>query len=147
MAVGTGQRASASMARPPLRRIYFVLLLLLGCVSSGLTLLEPRLGYSVLLGGLISVVPNSYFARQAFRYTGARYAHYVTRGFYLGQAGKFMMTTAAFALAFARVESLQPVALVVGFIGMTVSHLVVCARFGAYGRTKASRRAQPGATD
>merc|ERR1712000_82232 len=37
--------------------------------------------YSLLIGGLISVLPNAYFARQAFRYAGAAYAREVTRAF------------------------------------------------------------------
>lgn len=122
----------AGIAKPPLRRVYVVLLLLLVAFSIATALIDGTAGYSLLLGGLISVLPNSYFARQAFRYRGARAAVYTTRAFYLGAAGKFAMTTAAFAVVFAKVEPLAPLALITGFVGMTVSHLLVCARCGVF---------------
>ena len=39
------------------------------------------IAYSVLLGGLISALPNSYFAFQAFKYQGARNADKVVKSF------------------------------------------------------------------
>lgn len=137
----------AAIAGPPLSRIYAVLLVLLAIAAAISALIEVALGYSVLLGGLISVLPNTYFARQAFRYRGARSAPYVARAFYAGEAGKFMMTSVAFGLVFAKVERLEPMALVLAFIGMTICHLVVCARFGAFGRATTSRPAPTGAAD
>ncbi|MDX9874588.1 MAG: ATP synthase subunit I [Spongiibacteraceae bacterium] len=122
----------ADIARPPLRRVYVVLLLLLIVVSGVAALADTTVGYSILLGGLISVLPNSYFARQAFRYRGARAAVYATRAFYLGETGKFVMTAAAFAVVFARVEPLAPLALAASFVGMTITHLLVCARCGVF---------------
>lgn len=133
-------RPAAGLAPPPLGKIYTVLTIGLLAIAAPIALIDLIWGYSVLLGGLISVVPNSYFARQAFRYRGARQAHYVTRAFYMGQTGKFMMTTVAFGLVFAKVERLQPIALVLAFLGMTLGHLIVCARYGAYGRVTWARR-------
>ena len=43
------------------------------CVIAALTsavLLDIVVAYSILLGGMISIVPNSYFAWKAFRYRG-----------------------------------------------------------------------------
>ncbi|MBD1553169.1 F0F1 ATP synthase subunit I [Pseudomonas typographi] len=68
-------------------------------------------GYSGLMGGLIVCLPNVYFAYKAFRYTGARAAQAIVRAFYAGEAGKLILTAALFALAFAGVKPLAPLAL------------------------------------
>lgn len=147
MASHSVQRRSADIERPPLGRIYAVLLAILIAAALVSALVEMMLGYSVLLGGLVSVIPNSYFARQAFRYRGARSAHYIARAFYLGEAGKFAMTAAAFGLVFSKVDSLQPMAFILAFLGMTLSHLIVCACYGAFGRVRTSQPAPAGAAD
>lgn len=147
MAGRRGTSPASGLAAPPLGKIYTVLLAGLLAIAAPVALLDLTWGYSVLLGGLISALPNIYFARQAFRYRGARSAHYVTRAFYLGEAGKFTMTTVAFGLVFAKVERLQPIALVLAFLGMTLGHLIVCARFGAYGRTGEPKAVDVGKAD
>ncbi|MCG8908321.1 MULTISPECIES: F0F1 ATP synthase subunit I [Pseudomonas] len=68
-------------------------------------------GYSGLLGGLIAWLPNLYFARKAFRYSGARSAQLIVRSFYAGEAGKLILTAVLFALTFAGVKPLAPLAL------------------------------------
>lgn len=68
-------------------------------------------GYSGLLGGLIAWLPNVYFAFKAFRFSGARSAQLIVRSFYAGEAGKLVLTAVLFALAFAGVKPLEPLAL------------------------------------
>ncbi|MCY1265447.1 F0F1 ATP synthase subunit I [compost metagenome] len=68
-------------------------------------------GYSGLLGGLIAWLPNVYFARKAFRYSGARSAQLIVRSFYAGEAGKLILTAVLFALVFVGVPQLEPKAL------------------------------------
>jgi ATP synthase protein I len=65
-------------------------------------------GYSAVCGGLIGWLPNLYFARRAFRYSGARAAQSIVRSFYAGEAGKLILTAVLFALTFAAVKPLQP---------------------------------------
>ena len=55
---------------------------------------------SALLGGLISVIPNAYFATQLFRHHGAQAAKKIVRGFYKGEAAKLFLTMILFALVF-----------------------------------------------
>ncbi|MBD2836952.1 F0F1 ATP synthase subunit I [Pseudomonas sp. JM0905a] len=64
-------------------------------------------GYSGLCGGLIAWVPNLYFARKAFRYSGARAAQAIVRSFYAGEMGKLILTAVLFALTFAGVKPLD----------------------------------------
>ncbi|WP_296251397.1 F0F1 ATP synthase subunit I [Pseudomonas sp. UBA4194] len=67
-------------------------------------------GYSALCGGLIAWLPNVYFAWKAFRFTGARAAQAIVRSFYAGEAGKLILTAVLFALTFAGVKPLAPLA-------------------------------------
>ena len=79
------------------------------------------LAYSLLLGGLISAVPNSYFAFHAYRYQGARNAQNVVKGFIRGELGKIIMTVVLFALSFTLITSLNELVLILGF---TLIHFV-----------------------
>ena len=85
------------------------------------------LAYSVLLGGLISAVPNSYFAFHAYRYQGARNAQNVVKGFIRGELGKIVMTVVLFALSFTLITSLNELVLILGF---TLIHFVGVAMSG-----------------
>lgn len=89
------------------------------------------LAYSAFLGGLISALPNSYFALHAFRYQGARNAQNVVKGFIRGELGKIIITVMLFALSFTLITSLNELALILGF---TLTHFtgVVMSGFISY---------------
>ena len=93
------------------------------------------LAYSVLLGGLISAVPNSYFAFHAYRYQGARNAQNVVKGFIRGELGKIIMTVVLFALSFTLITSLNELVLILGF---TLIHFVgvIMSGFISYSPTQ-----------
>ena len=87
------------------------------------------IAYSVLLGGLISALPNSYFALQAFKFQGARNADKVVRSFIRGELGKIGITIVLFALSFSLITNLSELALILGFItthfvGVIISGLI-----------------------
>ena len=84
--------------------------------TASLLLLDGVVAFSALIGGLISVLPNSYFVFQAFRYQGARNADKVVKGFVRGELGKIGITIALFALSFTLVENLNEISLIIGFI-------------------------------
>ena len=73
-------------------------------------------GYSALCGGLIARLPNLYLARKAFQYDGARSARLIVRSFYLGEAGKLVLTAALFVLVFIEIKPLSALSLFLGFI-------------------------------
>lgn len=123
-----GRRVGATIATPPLARLYARQMVVLAAVAASLVLMDTTTAYSVLLGGLISIGPNSYFARQAFRFRGARAGPLVARSFYLGETGKFVLTAAAFAAVFATVEPLNVTALWAAFLCMTAGHWFVWHR-------------------
>ena len=55
---------------------------------------------SAIAGGIVCVLPNTYFAIKLFRYTGARAARKIVNGFYQGEALKLMLSAALFAMVF-----------------------------------------------
>ena len=72
-------------------------------------------GYSGLLGGLVALVPNGYFAFRVYRYSGARSARAIVGEFYSGEAGKLILTAVLFIT-----------------VWLAVKPLVVAAVFGGY---------------
>lgn len=70
---------------------------------------------SILLGGLVSVLPTAYFARVVFRYNGAGAAQHIVKCFYKGEAIKMFLTFGLFALIFKTLD-IVPLAFMVGFI-------------------------------
>ncbi|WP_227369293.1 F0F1 ATP synthase subunit I [Halomonas sp. M20] len=63
---------------------------------------------SALLGGLVCLLPNAYFAWRAFRYQGAQFAQDIIKSFYRAEAGKFVLTAALFTLVFVAVPPSNP---------------------------------------
>ena len=57
-------------------------------------------GRSALLGGLVSILPNAYFAHKLFRYQGAQAAKRIVNSFYKGEALKLVLTIVLFTLVF-----------------------------------------------
>lgn len=82
-------------------------------------------GVSAGMGAGISLAGSLYFSLQAFRHAGATSAAHIVRSFYKGEAGKFVLTAALFAVVFVTVKSVEAGWLLTGFI---LVHLV-----GAWG--------------
>lgn len=74
-------------------------------------------GLAALVGGLINVIANLYFALQVFS-GGVRPARSVLNSFYVGEAVKFLITAALFGVAVA-VWQLSVPPLLAGF-GLTL---------------------------
>lgn len=88
------------------------------------------LAYSALLGGLICIAPSAYFARFAFKYSGAKATVKVAQSFYLGEAGKFVLTAVLFAIVFIVVDPLNAGILfitytVIVLVGLVSAHVVI----------------------
>lgn len=118
----------ASIAKPALLPIFAVQGAVLLLASVGLLFVDITLAYSVLLGGLISILPNIYFARWAFRFSGAQAAAEVARSFYRGEAGKFVLTVCLFAGVFNAVKPLAIEAFFLTYIFMMVLNWFLALR-------------------
>lgn len=101
------------------RDIWYLLLIQLS-VSVFMALIvwvvyDTTASQSILLGGLVCVVPNAYFARLLFRYKGARAAKQIVNSFYKAEALKLLLTIGLFVLVF-KLVSIKPWLFFVGFI-------------------------------
>ncbi len=106
------------------RLLKLQLVLTLGVTLAGM-LAGLWAGFSAGMGGVIALAGSGYFALQAFRHADATSASHIVRSFFKGEAGRFVLTAALFAVVFAAVKSVQAVWLLTGFI---LVHLV-----GAWG--------------
>lgn len=59
-----------------------------------------RVSYSILLGGLVCVVPSLYFAYKFFSVTGALAAQKIARTFFRAEIGKLLLTGLLFVVVF-----------------------------------------------
>jgi ATP synthase protein I len=91
-------------------------------------LMGSVLAYSVLLGGLISLIPNTGFAFLVFRQSGARAVGAVVRNALLGELMKLVLIGAGFALVFVLVDPLHVIGLFTGFVFVHLAGLVATIR-------------------
>jgi ATP synthase protein I len=101
-----------------------VLLLLVGILS-----LEDRLtALSALAGGMIQIIPQAWFSRQAFKYTGARQMDLILRSMYRGEFGKVVLTATMFAVVFTLDKQWNYIALFTAFLLMIPLQLLMIKR-------------------
>ena len=89
-------RSSRAITYVPLGKWLIIEMAVL-LILSLLWLLESRLaGYSALIGGLIFVIPNAYFAHRAYRYQGARQMHLAVSNIFRAESIKLALTAVFF---------------------------------------------------
>lgn len=110
----------ATIKSPPVGRIALVQLLVLVTAVLGLLPVDLTLSGSLLIGGMIHIIPHAYFTRWAFRYQGARQAPKILRAIYWGETGKVLLTVVLFGFTFNYVESVQLPALFLGYGAMVI---------------------------
>jgi ATP synthase protein I len=76
--------------------------------------------YSAFLGGMAYILPNAYFVRYAFMNAGREPPRLVLRQFYIGEAGKLVLTGLIFAACFLWVEPLHVMTLFMIYIAMII---------------------------
>ena len=118
--------AARRSGKPPIVR-RLLLCQAAGCLVVTLVglLWGPVTAYSALLGGLVCLLPNCYFAYRAFRFRGARAARHIVRSFYAGEAGKLVITALLFALVFSQVTPINALAVFLGFGAVQFIHWLV----------------------
>ena len=113
-------RSSRAITYVPLGKWLIIEMAVL-LILSLLWLLESRLaGYSALIGGLIFVIPNAYFAHRAYRYQGARQMHLAVSNIFRAESIKLALTAVFFAAVFTLMEPVHVPALLLTFAVMVV---------------------------
>ena len=119
----------STIKAPPIYKVAAFQLLFLLLISVLAAILAGWVSaYSLLIGGLISLIPGTLFASRVFKYRGARAAQMIAREVYRGEAIKWFLTGLGFALSFIYVEPLNVVALFSGFVLVYLAGVVLFAR-------------------
>ena len=117
-----------NIPRPPIYRIPLIQLAVLLPLVVAAWFYNAAISYSLFLGGLVHLIPNMYFAAQAFRYRGAKAMRQNLGAIAKGEALKFLMTAIGFALVFVFVSPINVIAMFCAFILMTVVHVITIAK-------------------
>lgn len=116
----------SNLKPPPVHRIIVAQLLASALLAAVFLVFSNAIAaYSALLGGLVSAVPNGYFAVQAFRFRGAQNAEKVVKSFRKGEVVKIMMTILMFAMIFTVVPNVEALALIVGFVAVLFTGIMM----------------------
>lgn len=107
-----------TIALPAVKKVALYQLALLLPASAALLGWDTVVAYSVLLGGLIQLIPQAWFARQAFRYAGARRVQSIVSAMYWGETGKVVLSAVLFTTTFLLVSPLNVGALFGSFVAM-----------------------------
>ena len=96
--------------------IYQIAALLL--VVAFISMTDKLMAVSVLMGGLIQILPQAWFSWQAFKYAGASNVDRVVRSMYRGELGKVVMTATLFAILFTVDKQWNYIVLFTTFLAM-----------------------------
>lgn len=107
-----------TISTPPLYKVALYQTLILFVIGGFLVRENTVLALSVMVGGLIQIGPQAWFARQAFKYTGARQVNQIVRSMYWGESGKIVLTAALFVTCFVLWDQLNFLAVFCAFIAM-----------------------------
>ncbi|MFI4963327.1 MAG: ATP synthase subunit I [Legionellales bacterium] len=109
-------------SKPDIRRLWLVQL--------GVTLLlagffawayNSNAAKSALLGGMVCIIPNAYFALKLFKHQGARAAKQIVNSFYKAEALKIILSIFLFTAVFVLCR-ITPLAFFVSYIVVQTTH-------------------------
>ena len=80
---------------------------------------------SILIGGLIFILPSIYFALVTFRSSDTKSVKLLLHNIYRGEFGKFLLTTTCFAIAFVLLKPFNVVVLFSTFFIMTIINSIM----------------------
>lgn len=118
----------ATIVTPPVGRIAIVQLAILVVAVIAIAPVDVTTAYSILIGGMIQIVPQAYFTRLAFRYVGAKQAPKILRAIHKGETGKLLLTAVFFALAFSFIKPLHLPGLFLSYSAMIIVQWFCAAR-------------------
>ena len=109
-----------TISLPAVKKVALYQLAVLLPATAALLGWDAVVAYSALLGGLIQIIPQAWFARQAFRYAGARRVHAIVSAMYWGETGKVVLSAVLFTTTFLMISPLNVGALFSSFVIMSL---------------------------
>jgi ATP synthase protein I len=110
------------------RKIWLKQMLLLFVIVAAVAWFNALYAKSMLIGGLIFLIPSIYSAVIAFRVSGNGSIELMLHNIYRGEFGKFLLTAAGFSSAFVLLKPFDVIVLFTSFCVMTVMNLVMLSR-------------------
>lgn len=107
------------------KKVWLRQLLLLFITVSLVAWFDWLLAKSILIGGLLFLLPSIYFGLMTFRLNSDNLPRLALHNLYRGEVGKFMLTSMGFAVAFVMFKPLDIIALFSSFILMMLINLVM----------------------
>ena len=89
-----------TIPKPEILKATLTQLAVLLLIAVALGFADSQLAFSALAGGLVQILPQAWFSRQAFKYAGASKTDLVVKSMYRGELGKVVMTATLFAVLF-----------------------------------------------
>jgi|OM-RGC.v1.027809382 ATP synthase protein I len=117
-----------TIPKPAVMKVVLFQGLLLISVSGFVLLFDTEIAVSIALGGLIQLIPQAWFTRQAFKYAGANQATAIVRSMYRGETGKLILTACGFVAVFITIDDLNVIALMSAFITMLSVQILLLAK-------------------
>ena len=77
---------------------------------------QPETSLSILIGGLISLIPGSYFTFKVFQYMGARSIEKTVAAVFRGEIIKLLLIGCGFGLTFKYLRPIDELAVFIGFL-------------------------------
>jgi ATP synthase protein I len=114
----------AAIARPPAYRITVAQCLALLLIWAALAGWDTLTAKSFMLGGLVAIIPNAWFAMGVFRWRGAAAAQRAVKAGYLAETGKFLLSVAGFAVIFALIRPIEGWAVFAGYGAMLIGQII-----------------------
>jgi ATP synthase protein I len=116
--------SGAKISLPPVHRITIAQAVILFVIWVGLSTVDTVVALSFMLGGLIAVVPQAWFAYRVFKMQGARAMQQIARNSYAAEIGKFVMAVTGFMLVFAMVRPIEGWAVFASYGVMLVIQII-----------------------
>lgn len=117
-----------TIPRPAVMKVVRLQGLTLAVVAGIALLLDTEIGVSILLGGLIQLIPQAWFTWQAFKYAGANHVGVIVRSMYRGEAGKLVLTACGFTVVYSVMDNVNAIALMGAFITMLGVQILLLAK-------------------
>ena len=83
-----------------------------------------EIAISIVLGGMVFIIPNAYFAKNVFRHSAADSPHLAVRWFYVGEIIKLLATVLIFTFCFLFIKKLNVPILILTYAVMLILNLL-----------------------
>ena len=110
-------------------RLWLVHLSIILLTAAALYWFDRVACYSVILGGLVFLIPNVYFAiRACCHNVKSASSEIIVHNFYRGEVGKFILSSTGFAMIFALATPTNGLVLFSTYIGLTLVQWVIALK-------------------